>query len=122
MIYQVLADTVVVLHLTFVLFAVLGGLLVPRRRRLAWIHVPAASWGVVIEWTGGECPLTPLENWLRGAAARPGYRGGFVEHYLVPVLYPAALSRDDQLVLGAAVLVINALVYGEAVRRWSRRA
>ena len=119
-IYQGLADAVVLLHLTFVLFVVLGGLLVLRWRRVAWVHVPAALWGVVVEWTGWECPLTPLGNWLRAAGGEPGYAGGFVEHYLMPVLYPATLTRTDQLGLGAAVLAANVLVYGLAIRRRSR--
>ena len=120
MIYQGLADTVVLLHITFVLFVVLGGLLVLRWRRVAWAHVPAALWGVAIEWTGWECPLTPLENWLRARGGQLGHAGGIVEHSLVPVLYPATLTRNDQLVLGAAVLVTNVLLYGQVIRRRSR--
>ena len=89
MLLLLLADLVVILHLSFVLFVVFGGLLVLRWPRLAWVHLPAAAWGVAIEFTGGICPLTPLENWLREKAGEIGYADGFTEHYILPVLYPA---------------------------------
>src|SRR5512139_3325388 len=88
MAYRLLADIVTVLHLAFVAFVLLGGFLVLRWRGSIWIHGPAVLWGAVVEWAGWVCPLTPLENWLRLNGHVRGYAGGFVEHYLVPVLYP----------------------------------
>jgi hypothetical protein len=115
--YRLLAGAVVALHLAFVLFVVLGGLAVRRWPRLAWLHLPAAAWGVWIEASGGICPLTPLENHLRQLGSEPGYRGGFVEHYLLPALYPEGLTRTVQFVLAAAVLAINAAAYGHLLLR-----
>ena len=120
MIYQVLADTVVVLHFTFVLFVVLGGLLVLKWPRVAWLHVPTAIWGVLIEFVGWTCPLTPLENVLRMKAGQQTYSGGFIEHYILPLLYPEGLTRGSQVVLGAAALLVNVLVYWWAFRQRSR--
>jgi hypothetical protein len=111
MVFQILADATVVVHLAFVLFVVLGGLLVLWRPWIAWLHVPAAIWGAWIEFAGWICPLTPFENWLRRRGGGAGYSAGFVEQYLLPVLYPAALTRELQWVLGAIVIVINAAVY-----------
>lgn len=111
MAYQLLADTVLVVHLGFILFVVAGGFLVRWRRSVAWVHLPAAGWGALIEFMGWICPLTPLENWARLRAGETGYTGGFVEHYLLPVVYPAALTRDVQIALGAAVLIINLSIY-----------
>ena len=113
-----LADLVVVLHVAFVLFVVLGGLLVLRWPRMAWLHLPAAVWGTWIEFAGWICPLTPLENWLRARAGEAGYATSFVEQYIVPVLYPAALTWELQWTLGSLVLGINLLVYVVAARRW----
>lgn len=117
--YGILADTVVALHLGFVFFVALGGLLVAKRPRLSLLHLPAVAWGVVIEVVGGTCPLTPLENWLRDRGGAAGYTGGFVEHYLVPVLYPADLTREAQIALATAALAVNAVVY---VRLYLRRS
>lgn len=114
------ADLVVLLHFAFILFVVLGGLLVLRWPKLAWLHLPAAAWGAAIELAGGLCPLTPLENALRRAAGEAGYGGGFIEHYLLPIIYPAALTRDIQLVLGLAVLFLNLAVYAWIVLRRRR--
>jgi hypothetical protein len=102
--FRLLADATVVLHLAFVVFVLLGGVLLVRRPRLAWAHVPAAIWGAWIEFAGWVCPLTPLENWLRQQGGGPAYTASFVEHYLVPVLYPSALSRELQWALGGVVL------------------
>ena len=113
------ADAVLLAHLLFIVFVVAGGLLVLRWPRLAILHLPAAAWGVAIEATGGLCPLTTLENRLRGAAGEAGYPGGFVEHYLLPVVYPAGLDRRVQLLLAGAVLAINAAIYGWLL--WRRR-
>jgi hypothetical protein len=112
MLYRLSADAIVVLHLGFVAFVVLGGLLVLRWPRAAWLHLPAAVWGVWVEWTGRICPLTPLENWLRRQDGAAGYSAGFVEHYVIPILYPGALTRELQWVLGGIVIAVNAAVYG----------
>lgn len=111
------ADALVVLHLAFVAFVVLGGLLVLRWPWLAWVHVPAAIWGAWIEVAGWICPLTPLENRLREEAGQQGYATSFVEHYLLPVLYPAALTREVQWLLGGLVIAVNAVVYIVVWRR-----
>lgn len=110
--YQFLANTVVLLHLAFVLFVIGGGLLVLRWPRAAWIHLPAAAWGAIAEFTGWICPLTPVENWLRVRGAQTGYEEDFLSHYLLPLLYPAGLTRDMQYILGLVVLVVNAVMYG----------
>lgn len=117
MLYRALADLVVVLHFGFVLFVVLGGLLALRWPRVAWFHLPAALWGAGIEFFQGFCPLTPLENHLRRLGGEAGYSGGFVEHYVLPVLYPAGLSRGVQLGLGIFVVLLNAIVYTAVWRR-----
>ena len=118
--FRLLADLVVVVHLAFVVLVVFGGLLVLRWPRLALIQLPAAVWGVVIEWAGWICPLTPLENSLRARGGAAGYGGGFVEHYLLGVLYPAGLTRNVQIVLGLTVLLVNAIAYGLLLARWRR--
>lgn len=118
--YGLLADLVVGLHVVFVAFVVLGGLLVLRWPRVAYLHLPAAVWGAAIEFAGWTCPLTPLENFLRRRAGDSGYSGGFIENYLLPVLYPSALTRDIQLVLGLLVIVINLGIYGYVWRRRHR--
>lgn len=120
MIYRAFADAVSVVHLAFVLFVVLGGLLVLKWPRLAWLHVPAAVWGVLIEYRGWICPLTPLENSLRARGGEAGYSGGFIEHYVQPVLYPAGLTRGTQIVLGSLALLVNLIAYGVVVARKSR--
>ena len=112
-----LADLIVVIHFAFVLFVVLGGLLVLRWPWVAYLHLPAAIWGVLIEFAGWICPLTPLENSLRVRAGGTGYKGGFIENYILPVLYPAGLTRGVQLVLGMLVLVLNLAIYGYLLRR-----
>jgi len=109
--YRFLADAVLVVHLGFVLFVVAGAFLVVRWPRLVWIHPPTALWGILVEWSGWICPLTPLENRLRAQGGAAGYPGGFVEHYLVPVLYPASLTHSVQVLLGATVLVVNLIAY-----------
>ena len=111
MLYGLLADLVLVAHLAFVGFVVFGGFLVLRWRRLAWIQVPVALWGAAIVVTGFTCPLTPLENRLQQLGGRAGYQGGFIEHYITAVIYPAGLTRQTQIVLGTAVLALNLIVY-----------
>jgi hypothetical protein len=114
---RILADALVGLHFLFVAFVVAGGFLAWRWRRVAWIHIPVALWGVLIEFAGWVCPLTPLENHLRHAAGDAGYAGGFIEHYVIPIVYPAGLTRGLQLGLGIAVVVINVIAYGGLVRK-----
>jgi hypothetical protein len=111
-----LADIVVGLHFLFVLFVVLGGLLVLRWPWVAYLHVPAAIWGAAIEFAGWICPLTPLEHWLRRQAGDAAYAGGFIEHYILPLLYPAALTRTIQISLGLLVLAVNLGVYTYVIR------
>jgi hypothetical protein len=119
-VYRALADTVVLLHLAFVLFVVLGGLLVLRWPRMAWAHLPAAVWGAAIEFGGWICPLTYLENHLRLLGGGAAYRGGFVDRYILHILYPQGLTRGTQVVLGIVVLAINGYVYSRLAAR--RRA
>ena len=118
--YRILADVIVVVHLGFVLFVVLGGLLVLRWPRTAWAHIPAVCWGAWTEFAGVVCPLTPLENWLRQQSGRSPYTTTFVEHYVVPVLYPSSLTRHVQVVLGTFAVLINVAVYTIVVRRRRR--
>jgi hypothetical protein len=120
MTYRLLADLLVVFHLGFVLFVCLGGLLVLRWRRVAWIHLPAAVWGAIVEFTQTICPLTPLENHLRRLGGRAGYSGGFIEHHITHVLYPAGLSRPIQIALGVFVVVLNLAVYTTVLLRRRR--
>jgi Protein of Unknown function (DUF2784) len=121
LIYRGFADLVLVVHLAFVLFVVLGGLLVLRRPWIAWLHIPAAIWGVLIEYTGWICPLTPLENSFRMQGGDAGYSGGFIEHYIQPLLYPAGLSRSSQVVLGSIALILNLAAYGILISRKEMR-
>ncbi len=120
MAYALAADGVVVLHALFVLFAVLGGLLAAWRPLSAALHLPAAAWAAWIEVSGGICPLTPLENRLRELAGENGYAGGFVEHYLLPVLYPPGLTPAVQWTLAALVVVANVAIYTWVLRRRRR--
>jgi len=118
---RVLADIVVVLHLLFIVFVLAGGLLVLRWPRLAWLHLPCAAWGALIEFTGWVCPLTPLENRLRLRAGQEGYEGGFVEQYIIPVVYPPGLTPELQVAIGLIVIALNGVFYGLLLRRWRRR-
>ena len=111
MLYALLADLTILLHTTFILFVVFGGLLVFWRRGFIWIHAPCAVWGILIEFQGWVCPLTYLENDLRAAANIGGYDGGFIDHYLVPLVYPSGLTSDTQILLGLVVLFINVVIY-----------
>ena len=120
--WRLLADAVVLLHLAVVAFIVLGGMLAWRWPRAALVHVPFAIWGVAIEVGRWVCPLTPLENRLRRLGGEAGYEGGFVEHYLLPVLYPEGLDARSGLALAALVLAVNAAIYARVVRRLRRRA
>lgn len=120
MFFRMLADLLVLLHLAFVFFVVLGGVLVLRRRRWAWFHLPAAAWGALIEFAGWICPLTPLEVRFRVLGGEDGYAGGFVEQYLIPILYPEALTRPHQIGLGLLVVAVNLAVYGLVARKLIR--
>ena len=122
MLDRVLTDAVVVFHLGFIVFALAGGVLVITwRRSVAWLHLPAVAWAAYAEFTATICPLTPLENALRLRAGQSGYAGGFVEHYLIPIIYPAGLTPNAQGVLGAVVIAVNLLFYAIAWRRASPR-
>lgn len=106
------ADLLLVLHLGFICFVLAGGLLVLKWRWLAILHLPAVAWGALVEIQGWLCPLTPWEQQLRQAAGQAGYHGGFVEHYLLPILYPPGLEHNTQLILGSVVILINIIIYG----------
>jgi hypothetical protein len=116
--YGLFADAVLLAHAAFVAFVVLGGFFVLRWPRLAWVHLPVVAWGAGIEFAGGICPLTPLENNLRARAHEQGYAGGFVEHYVFGLLYPEGLTREVQILLGLGVVALNGAVYAWL---WHRR-
>jgi hypothetical protein len=116
-----LADLVLIIHLVFVAFVVLGGLLVLRWPVWSTLHVPSALWGVFVEWSGWTCPLTPLENAWRRCGSQAGHSGGFLDHHVSALLYPSGLTRGSQIALGALVLVVNGIVYPLALARHRRR-
>jgi hypothetical protein len=120
--YRLLADGVLLLHLAFVGFVVVGSFLAWRWPRLAFWHLPMLAWGIYIELSGGLCPLTPLENALRRLAGQRGFEGGFVEHYLVPLVYPPGLTRDTQWLLAAVLIAVNLIGYTGLWRRRRRGA
>ncbi len=122
MLTRFLADLILVIHVAFIAFAVGGGLLTLRWPRVAWIHLPAAAWAAAVMAMGWICPLTPLENRLRQTAGEGGYEGGFIEHYVVPLIYPGGLTREIQMVLGALVVAVNLVIYATVWRRAQRRA
>ncbi len=119
MIHKLAADAVLLLHLAFILFAVFGGLLTLRWRWIPWLHVPALLWAGFVEASGRICPLTPLENALRRASGEAPYAGGFLDHYLVPLVYPPGLTRSHQLVLAVLLVALNVAIYAW-VHRQSR--
>ncbi|WP_085586404.1 MULTISPECIES: DUF2784 domain-containing protein [unclassified Pseudomonas] len=121
MLYRIAADSLVLFHLLFILFVLFGGLLALKWRPVAWLHLPAATWGVLVEVLHLTCPLTYWENLMRHAAGQTEYAGGFIEHYVWPIIYPAGLTPQIQLALGSVVLAVNLLVYGRLIRRWQRR-
>ncbi|MEK0362414.1 DUF2784 domain-containing protein [Pseudomonas sp. CBC3] len=120
MLYRFGADAVLLLHLGFIIFVLLGGLLVAWKRGFLVLHLPAVAWGIFVELTGGYCPLTHWENLLRRLAGSAGYEASFVEHYLLPLIYPDWLSVPVQYLLAAVVLLANVLIYGWLVARWRR--
>lgn len=118
--FGVLAFVVITIHFAFICFVVAGGVLVLRRPRLIWIHLPAAIWGVLIEFAGVTCPLTPLEKWLRSLGGHDVYTGGFIQNYITSIVYPEGLTREIQWVMGALVLIINGVIYWKLYRRYRR--
>ena len=119
MLAELIAALLVLIHLAFILFVVLGGLLVLRWPRLAFVHLPAALWGALIEFGNWVCPLTPLEQKLRQSVGEGVYSGSFVEQYVLPLIYPSGLTREMQLALGLLVLLVNFLIYAFLV--WKRK-
>jgi hypothetical protein len=117
MAFRLAADILVVVHLAFILFVVLGGFLAWRWHRLVWVHAPAAVWGALIEIAGWICPLTPWEVALRQRAGQAGYQSGFIEHYVMPIVYPPGLTPSVQLLLGGFVIAVNAAAYAGLIRR-----
>lgn len=117
MLARVGADAVVLLHLAFIVFVMLGGWLALRWTWVVWLHVPALIWGTTVELFGIVCPLTPLEQQLRVSAGEQGYAGGFVEHYVIPALYPASLTASVQIALGVSVVAVNVFTYVIVLRR-----
>ncbi|WP_374086263.1 DUF2784 domain-containing protein [Methylomicrobium lacus] len=113
---QLLADLVVVLHFGFILFVIFGGLLVLKWPKLIWLHLPAAIWGALIEFAGWICPLTYLENRLRSASGGQ-YASDFIEHYIMPIIYPSGLTREIQIGLGTVVIALNLLIYAKVIYR-----
>lgn len=120
MLSRIAADLVLAVHLGFIVFVILGGLLLLRFPKIMYLHIPAAVWGAVVEISGRICPLTTWENDLRQSAGESGYAESFVEHYLVPIIYPAGLTRDVQLTLAGIVVFANLVIYGWLLYRWNR--
>jgi uncharacterized protein YjeT (DUF2065 family) len=116
MIYKLAANALALLHLAFILFVVLGGLLLLRWPKLAWLHIPAAVWGALIEFAGWYCPLTSMENAMLRRAGETGYSGGFVAHYIFRLIYPAGLTRGMEIAIGLFVLFVNLSVYAKVIR------
>ncbi len=115
------ADLIVLIHFGFIFFVIFGGFLALRCRKLIWLHAPAAIWGILIEFFGWICPLTTLENELRQNSEDGAYSTGFIEHYIIPVIYPEGLTRDIQIVLGLAVFVLNLFIYTLFFKKWARQ-
>ena len=117
MIYRALAELTLATHAVFIAFVVIGGFLAIRVRRVAWFHIPCAIWGALIEFAGWTCPLTPLENVLRRAGGEAGYNEGFIERYLLPLIYPGDLTRELQFLLGVLAVGLNLIAYWLVFRR-----
>ena len=118
---QLIADLIILIHLGFILFVIFGGLLVIKWKKFIWLHIPAVLWGILIEFFGWICPLTTLENELRQINNSGGYESGFIEHYIIPIIYPLELTREIQILMGIAVIVINLLIYSIIFKKWSSR-
>jgi hypothetical protein len=121
MLPSIAADLLVILHLLFIIFVLLGGLFVAHWHWTALLHIPAVIWGALIEYQGWICPLTPMEQQLRKAAGEAGYEGGFIEHYILPIIYPDFLSREIQIGMGTVVIIFNLLVYAWVIYRLSEQ-
>lgn len=121
MLYRLLADLVVTIHFLFILFVVLGGLLVLKWKKLAWLHIPCVIWGVLIEFRSWVCPLTYVENYFRRLAGSSGYEGSFIDHYLIPLIYPHGLTPSIQFVLGSTVILTNLVIYGLIILKHQQR-
>jgi len=121
MLNLLLAESLVLLHFCFILFVLLGGLLALKWPRVIWCHLPAVVWGVIVETLGLICPLTPLENRYRVLAGQEGYAEDFVSHHLLPIIYPANLNVDLQLVLAGSVVILNSVVYFFVIRKRGRK-
>lgn len=121
MIYSILADLLVVVHLAFIIFVVLGAVLVITWRWVIYLHIPAVIWAALVEFEEWICPLTPWENQLRQAGGEAGYTGGFIEHYIIPVMYPENLTQEIQIILGVFVIVINVFLYGWILYHWRKK-
>ena len=118
--YRLAADLALLLHLLFIIFVLFGGLLVLRKSFWIWLHLPAMFWGLWVEWAGWLCPLTPLENHFRQLASGQKYSASFIEHYLVPLIYPAQLTVSLQWLLGSIVLGVNILIYRYVLQAWKK--
>lgn len=118
MAFRLMADGVLLLHLAFILFVLLGAVMALRWRRMPYVHVPAATWGFFVELTGRACPLTYMENYFRIKAGHDGYADSFIEHYILNIIYPTVITRDVQFVLAGVVVVINVAIYGWLLYRW----
>lgn len=121
MLFSLAVDLIVLLHLGFILFALFGGFLLLKWRRLIWLHLPVVIWGSLVELVGWYCPLTPLEQSLRQAAGEGGYSGGFIEHYIVPLIYPVGLTRELQILFGCVVVFVNVVAYVLVLRQLNRK-
>jgi len=121
MLYRLLADAILLFHLLFILFALFGGLFILWRKWIVFVHLPTAAWATLVGFTGWICPLTPLEKSFREVAGDLGYSGGFIEHYIIPIIYPAALGMDMHMVLGYIALAINLVIYALVIYRYRRR-
>lgn len=117
MIYRIVADFLVILHLVFICFVIAGGLMVIKWRWIIFLHIPAAIWGILIEFYGWICPLTPWEQQLRYAGGQAGYSGGFIDHYIIPVIYPTDFTSELQVTLGIFVFLVNIIIYGWIIYR-----
>lgn len=120
--FQLAGDMVVFIHLLFIVFVILGGFLVLRWPKLIYLHVPAAMWGAMIELQGWICPLTPLEDHFRQAAGHGSRPGGFIDHYIIPLVYPPGLTREGQILLGLLVVAVNIVIYGFLLSRKQRKS
>lgn len=120
MLFHVAADLLVVFHFLFVIFVLFGGLLILKWRFIMWLHIPAVVWGVVVEWMGWICPLTPWEWSLREKAGQLGYSGSFIDYYIIPIIYPEGLTRELQVSIGIFVILINLIVYGFIFYKFKR--